>query len=144
MVQTTLMLLPNQETGTDHVYFPGPPACPSSRPAPKETWSVPDLPLALSFLHRVGQGDAAEYLVELAALAVHAFHLPAVEVHHLDHLLGELRGPRLVLRIDAEGAVEFLHPAKLGQALGARARACSVTAPASSDIARSSSGVPMA
>src|SRR3954454_12697649 len=75
----------------------------------------------LLLFDRVGQGDAAEHLVELAALAVHAFDLPAMKIHHLHHVLRELRRPRLVGRIDAEGAVEFLHPAELRQALGARA-----------------------
>src|SRR4029079_13727000 len=36
------------------------------------------------FLHRVRKGYAAEDFVELAALAVHAFHFPAVLVHELD------------------------------------------------------------
>src|SRR5262249_61264907 len=90
-------------------------------PVAKKTWSVPDLFFSHSFFYRVRERDAPEHLVELAALAVHAFHLPAVEVHHLAHLLGKLPRPRLVLRIDAEGAVQFFNPAELGQALGGRA-----------------------
>src|SRR6185295_18949989 len=42
------------------------------------------------FLHRVRKGYAAEDFVELAALAVHAFHFPAVLVHELDDFLREL------------------------------------------------------
>src|SRR3954469_463912 len=67
---------------------------------------------ACSFLHRVGEGDAAEDFVELAAFAVHAFDGPAVLVDELDHVARELGALRLVFRIDAEGAVDLLDAAE--------------------------------
>src|SRR6185436_17504201 len=63
------------------------------------------------FLHRVRKGYAAEDFVELAALAVHAFHFPAVLVHELDDFLRELSRLRLVPGIDAERAVQLLDTA---------------------------------
>jgi hypothetical protein len=64
---------------------------------------------------RVGKRDAAEHFVQLAALAVHALHLPAAAVHQVDDLLGQLGGLRFVLRIDAEAAVEPFDAAELGE-----------------------------